>query len=887
VRRAAAALLPLLLAVACGPTAPPSPRVERPNILIIALDRVGTDLGAYGSEAETPHIDRLAARGRRFDRAFAQYPSLVPSRLAILTGRRPEKTRLWDELESRDGLGGALPLQEAFRAQGYFTARVGRLVGGTSDAPFVWDRADEPGPDVVGRRALEVLAERPDRPFFLAVSFEAGDPRRLPPAEFLEAYDPRRVRLPAVHDLGQLPPLALADAGSPRAESPLLPEDQRRRLRVAALARVTQVDTQVGALLDALDRGGLTSRTLVVVVGDTAPDLGVPRSALLLEDALRASLIVTGPGVGSGRASEEVVELVDLYPTLALLGSLPGVAGLDGRSLLPLLENPQGSGTGTAFSATRRAAGTLGRSVRDSRYRYTEWPDGSRELFDHEVDPGESTNLAAVPGHEAALAEMKGLLDAGPRAAALGVPRTSALADADSDASGPRPNVLLVMVDDLLPRLGCYGAGATPNLDRLAREGRRFDRAYCQVSSCSPSRTSLLTGRRPEGTGLFDNLQSPREHLGNAVPLQEHFHAQGYFTARVGKIYHGPFEEQFAWDLAEHTPYLPEDEANEPPPRRERLAAGGPSLAWTATANDDANEPDGRTARRVVRLLEEHQDRPFFIAAGFNKPHIPWVAPRPYFDRNPSDQIVLAPEPDDDWADVPEIAVSRRAPRLPGLLLSARPEPRDDTLRRQAMAAYDACVSFVDAQVGLLMEALDRLKLRERTIVVVISDHGYHLGDHGGLWRKNTLFEASLRVPLILSVPGMADPGGAASGLVESVDVYPTLVELARVPSPPGLEGTSLVPLLEDAKRAVKKAAFSVAPRSPPELGRTVRTPRWRYTLWPDGGEELYDLAPSLWARFRASLRGQERRAENVAGDPALGEQKAEMRRLFDALDAR
>src|SRR5262249_7950909 len=149
-----------------------------------------------------------------------------------------------------------------------------------------------------------------------------------------------------------------------------------------------------------------------------------------------------------------------------------------------------------------------------------------------------------------------------------------------------------------------------------------------------------------------------------------------------------------------------------------------------------------------VRLLEEHQDRPFFIAVGFNKPHIPWVAPRPYFDRNPPDSIVLPPEPDDAWAGLPEIAMSRRAPPLPGLLLAARAEPGDDALRRQAIAAYDACVSFGDAQLGLLLEALDRLKLRERTIVVVTSDHGYHLGDHGGLWRKNTLLDASLRVPL-------------------------------------------------------------------------------------------------------------------------------------------
>jgi uncharacterized sulfatase len=371
------------------------------------------------------------------------------------------------------------------------------------------------------------------------------------------------------------------------------------------------------------------------------------------------------------------------------------------------------------------------------------------------------------------------------------------------------------------------------------------------------------------------------------VPLQEHFHAHGYFTGRVGKIYHGPFEDQFAWDVAEHTPYLPEDEANEPPPRRERLARGGPALAWTATGNEDADEPDGRTARRVVRLIEEQQGRPFFIAAGFNKPHIPWVAPLRYFAANPAEKVAWPAEPGEDWRGVPEMAVARRPPPRAGLFLSARPDPRDDDLRRHAIAAYDACVSFVDAQVGLILDALDRLKLRERTIVVVLGDHGYHLGDHGGLWRKNTLYEASLRVPFILAAPGLKQPGAAASGLVESVDLYPTLVELAGLPAPPGLEGTSLRPLLEDPQRALKKAAFSVAPRLPPELGRSVRTARWRYTLWPDGGGELYDLAPSPWARLRALVGGAELPSVNLAGEAGQADTVVEMRRLFDALDAR
>ncbi len=892
-RRLAPAILPALVALSCGTVRAPAPRVERPHVLLVLLDRVGMDVGAYGGEAETPYLDRLAARGRRFDHAYGQYPALVPSRLSILTGTRPERTRLFDEIPSRGALGDLTPLPEAFHARGYYTARVGRVVGGASDAPIAWDRVDEPGPEVVGKRAQEVLAERPDRPLFLAVSFESGDPRRLPPAEFVEAYDPRRIRLPPPGDPKGLPPLALADAGTKPPPTVVPPEEQRRRQRVAELARVSQIDAQVGGVLDALDRAGLAERTLVVVVGDTAASVGWARRDVLFEEALRAALIVAGPGVGApGEPVDEVVELVDVYPTLAELASLPIPAGLDGKSLVPVFAAPRGSGDGAAFSATRREAGTVGRSVRSARYRYTEWPDGSRELFDHASDPGETTNMAGTPEHEGALGEMKRLLAAGPVAAAAGPgPAPSPSPAVPPPATPARPNVLLILIDDLAPRLGCYGAGVpTPALDRLAREGRRFDRAYCQVSSCSPSRTSILTGRRPEKTGVLDNLQSPRDRLKDAVPLQEHFHDHGYFTARVGKVYHGPFEDQFAWDVAEHTPYLPEDEANEPLPRRERLAQGGPSLAWTASGKDDEDEPDGRTARRVVRLLEERRERPFFIAVGFNKPHIPWVAPSRYFEQNPADRVALPPEPEDDWRGVPEIAVSRRPPRRAGLLLSARPDARDDELRRQAVAAYDACVSFVDAQIGLVLETLDRLELRERTIVVVLGDHGYHLGDKGGLWRKNTLYEASLRVPLLIAAPGLRDPGAATPGLVELLDLYPTLTDLASLPSPPGLDGTSLLPLLEDPQRVLKTVAFSVAPRLPPELGRTVRTARWRYTLWPDGGEELYDLAPGAWSRVRALFGGTPPPSVNLAGPAGSGAPPAtvaELLKLFDALDAR
>ena len=867
----------------------PLPRVTRPNVLLIVMDQVGARLGTYGSPARTPNLDGLAARGRRFDRAYAQYPSLVPSRLALMLGRRPETTRLWSAPESRDAFRGAVPLPEAFRAGGYFTARVGPVVGGAAEGLFAWDEAaDVPvgdPPAAVGR-AVEVLARREDRPFFLAVAFGAPPRGLLPPADLLRLYDPRRLPLRPEPRLDELPALALADHGAAPAHRPSpLPENYRRRLLAAELAHITHLDAQVGVLLAELDRLRLTGSTVVVVVGDTAPRRPWSRPDVLMEDALRSSLVVAGPGLAApGRPTDRLVELVDLYPTLLELAGLPKPERLDGVGLGPLLADPDRPVKEAAVSAARRFTDPLGRTVRTDRWRYTEWPDGSRELYDHDQDPGELRNLALERGHDGTRAELRAVLEGGAAAARVVPPVATG-----RRAAPARPNVLLIMVDDLNVRLGCYGYPVrTPAADRLSREGRRFDRAYCQVPSCNPSRTSLLTGRRPERTGVWDNLQTPRDRLGGAVPLQEHFRAHGYYTARVGKIYHGPFEDQFQWDLAEHTPYLPGDEAWEPPPRKERERTGSSAKPWTPTDNRDEDEPDGRTARRVARLIERHRDRPFFIAAGFNKPHIHWVAPRRYFDLYPPGHIELPPEPPDDRDDMPEIAVFRRAPRAPGRFLGGTGE-RDDAFRREATAAYYACVSFVDAQVAVLLEALDRLKLRDRTIVALLSDHGFHLGEHGGLWRKNTLFEESLRVPFILAAPGLAQPGVAARGLVESVDLYPTLLDLAGLPSVPGLDGTSLRPLLEDPQGAVKTAAFSIAPRSPPALGRSVRTGRWRYTEWPDGGRELYDMGPpGPWSRLlrAVGLQPSETAPRNLAGDPRSASTISAMQALLDRVGA-
>jgi uncharacterized sulfatase len=394
-----------------------------------------------------------------------------------------------------------------------------------------------------------------------------------------------------------------------------------------------------------------------------------------------------------------------------------------------------------------------------------------------------------------------------------------------------KPNVLFIVVDDLNAKIGAYGYPVrTPNIERLARRGRRFDSAYAQYPLCSPSRTSLMTGWRPEKTKVWGNFVPPRPHLDGAVPLEERFHANGYFTARVGKVYHGRFEAQFKWDVAEDPGGLdPEaEEEVRPPGAPRRKHRNRFSALWTATDSADEDEPDGRTARRVVQILERSAGKPFFVAAGFQRPHGPWIAPKKYFEMYPEKEVVLPPEQTDDLDDVPEIALN---------VGSEPPIPEDK--RQMAIAAYSACVTFMDAQLGVILDALDRLKLWDSTIVVLLSDNGIHRGEHG-LWRKNTLFEESAHVPLLIAAPDLKQPGVPTRALAELLDVYPTLVELAGLPKADGLQGRSLVPLLLDPAASVKSAAFSVVERGG-LLARSVRTERYRYTEWPDDDAELYD----------------------------------------------
>jgi len=404
-------------------------------------------------------------------------------------------------------------------------------------------------------------------------------------------------------------------------------------------------------------------------------------------------------------------------------------------------------------------------------------------------------------------------------------------------------NVLFIAIDDL-----ANDCTHTPNLDRLAASGVRFDRAYNQIPLCNPSRASVLTGRRPDATQVYDLDRHFREALPDVITLPQLFRQNGWFNARVGKIYHydvpngigtDGLDDKASWQLVVNPKgrdVTDEKLITNPTPQKPVSAA----LSWLAAEGSDEEQSDGMIATEAIRLLEKHREEPFFLGVGFFRPHTPFVAPKKYFDLHPLDSIRLPEAPVDDRSDIPVAAFAHNNP-IPNYGL-------DELTCRKALQAYRASVSFVDAQIGRVLDALDKLQLAENTIVVLWSDHGYHLGEHLGIWQKRTLFEESARAPLIIRAPGLRGNGRSCSRIVEFIDIYPTLADLAQLTAPQ-LDGKSLRPLLDDPAQtwdhpAITQILRPADDRLPSQvMGRTIRTERWRYTEWNEGanGLELYD----------------------------------------------
>ena len=358
-----------------------------------------------------------------------------------------------------------------------------------------------------------------------------------------------------------------------------------------------------------------------------------------------------------------------------------------------------------------------------------------------------------------------------------------------------------------------------------------------------------MTGLRPDTIKVYDLDRHFRDEVPGAVTVSQQFMKNGWWAGRVGKIYHynvpasigtDGFDDPPSWQKTVNPKGRDKtDEAlifNAEPHRKISAA-----LSWLAADGEDEEQTDGMIATEAIKLMEQKKNEPFFIAAGFFRPHTPYVAPKKYFELYPLEDMRLPYAPKDDRKDIPTAAFAHNCP-VPHYNL-------DELTCRKAMQAYYACVSFIDAQVGRMLDALERLDLAKNTIVVFWSDHGYHLGEHNGIWQKRTLFEQGARAPLIIKAPGAKGNGQACRRIVEFVDVYPTLTALADIPTPQAVEGRSLVPLLKNpiAKwdgQAITQVLRPADKRLPePVMGRSIRTERWRYSDWGEGkhGIELYD----------------------------------------------
>ncbi len=440
-----------------------------------------------------------------------------------------------------------------------------------------------------------------------------------------------------------------------------------------------------------------------------------------------------------------------------------------------------------------------------------------------------------------------------------------------------RPNVLLICVDDLKPALGCYGdaVAKTPNLDRLAARGLRLDAAYCNQAVCSPSRNNLMLGSRSTSLGIYNLATNFRAAVPNAVTLSQYFMQHGWRAEGMGKILHvghGNTNDEASWSV----PYFKEKviEYLDPASTGGKLtreeafftnAKAGPvaqlpkGAAWERPDVADNAYGDGRLAEEAIKRLRGFKakpDQPLFLAVGFARPHLPFSVPKKYWDLYDPATLPLATR------TTPPDGAPAYAGKTVGELSNYTPVPEQpplsDELQRTLIHGYYASISFMDAQVGKIIDELDRLALADNTVIALWGDHGWHLGDHG-MWTKHTNYEQATRIPILLVAPGVAKPGSHSSALAETVDIYPTLCELAGLPVPTGvpqpMDGRSLVPVLRDPKASTRDHASHAFPKNRgagPQggewLGRAVRTERHRLVEWkkigaaPETAEfELYD----------------------------------------------
>jgi arylsulfatase A-like enzyme len=438
-----------------------------------------------------------------------------------------------------------------------------------------------------------------------------------------------------------------------------------------------------------------------------------------------------------------------------------------------------------------------------------------------------------------------------------------------------RPNILFIALDDLNDWIRILDPKApirTPNIERLAKRGTLFTHAYCASAACNPSRTAILTGLRPTTTGVYGNKADWRKALPDAVTLPQHFMAHGYRAEGAGKIFHhhygGAFHDKASFDDF----LLMPDPPDAPMPKKKLNGLtdyGSPNTDWGPWPPHEADAIDVRTADYVIKSLGKKHEKPFFLAAGIFRPHMPFFAPQRFFDCYPPDNVTMPEILEGDIDDLPSGAVKLLSSKKWFFKELMQIEAKAPGTWKEAVRAYQASATFADAQVGRILDALNKSDYAKNTIIVLWSDHGYHLGEKEH-WEKFALWEKTNHVPFIIAAPGVTRPGSRCESPVSLLDIYPTLIELCGLKPKPELDGVSLVPLLRNPQAEWTRPALMTYMRG----NHAVRDERWRYIRYADGTEELYDNQkdPHEWT--------------NIASDPKNAKVISRLKRWLPATEA-
>jgi arylsulfatase A-like enzyme len=743
--------------------------------------------------------------------------------------------------------------------------------------------------------AVKQLQQEHDKPFFLGVGFYAPHFPNYCPQKYFDLYDPDAIELPPykADDLEDLPPgVKRAKTARSRIHQKLESLDAVDDAIHGYLACISYADAMIGRVLDALDASPHRDNTIVVLWSDHGyhhGEKGDWGKHTLWERTSNVPFIWAGPGIAKAAKTDVTVSLLDMYPTLAEYCELPKpTQRLEGRSIAKILAKPADQPDYTIV-LPHMNPGEYAIINRD--WRFIHYKDGE-ELYNLRQDPNEWDNVIDEPRHAKLVETLRA--HAPKNWAQPGAKfnvRNDLVVDGESwrwerganrknNSKPALKNVLLIVCDDLNTHVSPSGYDPihTPTLANFAKESITFRRAFCQYPVCGPSRASILNGLYPESTGVLNNKADIRETRPGTVSMPQFFKENGYWTGSVGKVFHSPRHEHgdVAWSQYMR---FENDELPVVTAAREAFEAEHGSIsqgknrkAWReiekkAKSKLDAQTPpgygrsglrddqhkDGKNARQIANWLRADAPggKPFFIACGIQKPHVPFLAPDKYFDRYPLEKLSYTPDRPTLWDSIPNMAGNKRYEAF-GFEFASE----NDALRREYMQAYHACISFIDAQVKLVFDALKSTGHWNDTIVIFTSDHGYHLGDHF-LWGKVTLFDIGAKVPFMIRAPGLSKAGAKSQAMVELIDIYPTLADLTGLDAPDHLQGVSLRPLLGHPERLGKKPyAYSVVSRGE-HLGYALRNQRWRYGKWPDG-EELYNLSNDPEEKHNLAANGNQ-----------------------------